>query len=331
MARIKHQMTAKEYGEAGKGRVAPKPGVYRAKLVEFVDAKPAEKNPRWELTYEITQGQHAGFRLFDYITHGSTSKFKKDQLWVALDLVKLVNGKPKLVDFDPDKLSKYPEVNLRVKNEDWQGEMQARPAGVFPADEDPDEDDADEDEDGDEDAEESEDEAEADDDDDDDETAADEDDEVDFDDMSVSELKVWAEENEVEIPAKTKGAPAIRSFLAAQAIGAEDEDDDDETDDDDEGEEIDLAPMKLKELRALADEYEVDHSGLNSAQLREALAEALGGDEDEDEDEDDEPVDYSEWNLKDLKEELESRGLKTIGPKTGLVKRLIKSDETGGV
>lgn len=331
MARLKHSMTKDDYEKAtsGKGAVL-KPGVYRAKLIDFKDAKPEGKNPRWELIYEVSHGDGKGTRLYDYLTHADNAKWKKDQFFTAMGLVTVSGGKVKVADFDPDRLSKYPEVLARVINETYEEEQRHKLASVLPLDEDADDEDAESDEDEDPDAEDEEDE---------DEEGEDED--PDFDAMSAPQLREWAEENEIEIPAKVKGISKVRAFLVDKweemAVSEDDEDeeseDEDEDGDEEEMEEVDLATLKLPALRALADENDVDHEGLNAAKLRIALAEALGDeeeDEDGDDDEEDE-VDYNTWSLAELKSELKDRGLKPVGSKAQLAKKLEKSDESDPV
>lgn len=333
MARIKHSMTKDDYEKAtsGKGAVL-KPGVYRVKLIDFKDASPEGKNPRWEVIYEVSHGEGKGTRLYDYLTHGDNAKFKKDQFFTALGLVTVSGGKVKVADFDPDRLAKYPEMLARVINETYEEEQRHKLASVLPLDEDADDEDAESDEDEDEDGEEEEE--------DEDEDAEDED--PDFDSMSISELREWADENEVEIPAKVKGVTKVRAFLVDKweemAVSEDEDEDEDETEteeepeEEEETEEVDLATLKLPALRALADENEIDHSGMNAKALREALLEALGGEDDEDEEEEDEDeVDYSTWSLGDIKSELKDRGIKPVGSKIQLIAKLKKSDESDPV
>lgn len=333
MARIKHSMTKDDYEKAtsGKGAVL-KPGVYRARLIKFTDAQPEGKNPRWEVVYEITHGDGKGTRLYDYLTHGDNAKFKKDQFFTALGLVTLVGGKVKVAEFDPDRLNKYPEVLARVTNETYEDAQRHKLASVLPLDADEDDDDAESDEDED---------AESEDEDEDEEGDEGEDEEPDFDAMSISELREWAEENEIEIPAKVKGVSKVRAFLvdkweemAVPAEDDEDEEDDEPEDEDEDGEEeteeVDLTTMKLGELRRLADDNEIDHEGVSKKDLIVALTEALSESEDDEEDEEDE-VDYTTWSLTDLKNELKERGIRPLGSKAQLVGKLKKSDESDPV
>lgn len=99
-------------------------------------------------------------------------------------------------------------------------------------------------------------------------------------------------------------------------------------------EEVDLEDLDRAELKALIKEQELDIRVLKSMSdddLRAKISEALGEEpeeaEEEAEEETEEGEDYSSWSIPDLKKELESRGLKTTGPKPQLVKRLEESDE----
>jgi SAP domain-containing protein len=334
MARIKHSLTKDDLAKVGRGAEPPKPGTYRAKIVEVNPETPKDKDPRIAVIYEITsKGEGNGYRLYDYLTESPASKWKKDQFFVAAGLVQTVGGKIKVLELDTDKVHKLPEVLVRVKHETYNDETRAKPQGVFPLDDDdPDETDADEDDDAAEDEDEGE---EA-------EVEADEDAEdaevPDFSEMTAKEIRAWFADAEIEIPDDLKGLSKLRAWAEENAAPFEEDAEADADDEDAEGdeEELDLDAMSIKELRELAEENEIDHKGLKIGALRAKLAEELGDEEDaEDEDaedaDEDEAVDYSDWSLADLKAELEARDLKTVGPKTTLIKRLEKSDESDPV
>lgn len=310
-------MTKEDLDKVGKGLEPPKPGTYQAKVVQAEPTAPKDKTPRIEVIYEITKGDSAGFRLYDYLVDGEASKWKRDQFWVAAGLVTGSGKSLKVADLDPAKVHKLPEVLLRVSNRTWNDEIQADIKGVYPLEADSDDADA---------AEES------------DDSEGDDGEEIDLDAMSLKELKAFAEDNEIEIPATKKTTGAIRSFIASQLEEPEeeeaaDDDGEDEAAEDEEGEEVDLSELSLKELRILAEENDIDHDGMKRAALEEALEEALGGEEEGDavDGEEAEEIDYSDWSLGDLKEELKERGIKAVGSKSALVAKLEKSDKTGGV
>lgn len=323
MAVIKHSMTKEDHDKAGRGAEPPKPGTYRARVVQAEPKSPKDKDPRIEVIYEITVGDFKGAKLYDYITEGESSKWKKDQFWIALGLVKTNGSKVTVLPLDPARVNKLPEVMVRVVNEMFNEEPKAKVRGVYPLDTDSDDADAEADAEaeGEEDGE------------------AEDDGEVDLDAMNVTELKEFADENELEIPKTKKTAAAIRSWLSAQLAEAEEDETEAEPEEDGEeegeeegGEEVDLSELSLKELRVLADENEIDHSGMKRPALEAALEEALGETEEEEgEDEEPEEIDYSDWSLTDLKKELTERGLKPIGSKAAMITKLKKSDNESPV
>jgi len=170
-------------------------------------------------------------------------------------------------------------------------EQALNPLGIEDADED-DDDIEDEDDtlfdDDDEDTEEEEEEDNEDDDDEDDEDEADEDVErlskSDLQSHNLSELKELAEYWEVD-PAPTTKAKLVAAILEAQDdyFGDDDEDepedepedesDEPEDDEDIELDEDDLAKMSLKELRALAEEFDIEWEGVKKAELVELIME----------------------------------------------------------
>ena len=160
----------------------------------------------------------------------------------------------------------------------------------------------------------------------------------------------------------------IGKLLHPDALEEDEPDDVDEDEDEDEDteDEVDYSSMSLRDLRAAAEDEDIDHKGLSKKDLIAALegddedededdededeedepeppAKKKGKakkaepepeeddedeDEDDDEDEDEDEEDYDEWSISELKEELESRGLKTVGKKTSLIARLEKDDQS---
>lgn len=83
----------------------------------------------------------------------------------------------------------------------------------------------------------------------------------DLEEMSLSELKDFAEEHGVEIPKTVKTKAKLVALLEEELFSEDDDEDDEDEDEDDEGQEVtadDLDDMSLSELKALADEYEVE-------------------------------------------------------------------------
>jgi hypothetical protein len=120
----------------------------------------------------------------------------------------------------------------------------------------------------------------------------------------------------------------------------EEEDETEESEDEDTDEEEDESPdldslgaeadegddAAAEQLTAMAEDNELDPDEYATwAELATAIQEAEGGGEGEDEDDSD---GYDDMSLKELKEELESRDLKTTGSKAALVKRLRENDES---
>lgn len=144
-----------------------------------------------------------------------------------------------------------------------------------------------------------------------------------------------------------QGEPRAKAgrLLAPKDADPDESDPDDveaeeEEDGEDEEEEVDLDAMSRKELKAFIKEEELDikvTQKMDEDDIREAIAETMEAeDEDEDEgeeddekgDDDDDGDDYDEWSDAELKKELKSRGLKTAGKKSALVKRL-RADDSG--
>lgn len=117
---------------------------------------------------------------------------------------------------------------------------------------------------------------------------------------------------------------------------AEEEEDEEPEEEEDEG--IDLSELDRVALKKLIKDNELEVRVLKSMSdddIRQAIAEALGGDEEpEDEEEEDESEDesngYDEMSIQDLKNTLKERGLTTTGKKSALVARLSEDDQKGG-
>lgn len=121
-----------------------------------------------------------------------------------------------------------------------------------------------------------------------------------------------------------------------------DEPDEDEEEDDGE-DEIDLSELDRTGLKKLIKDEELEikvTKKMSDEDIREAIAEAMGGDEDEEEDEEEEEDDsgpeppedededdgYESMSIADLKAELKERELQTTGAKKILIARLRKDD-----
>jgi hypothetical protein len=259
--KIKFGATKEQIKNASGGtREAPKPGMYRAKVLSMDYEEPAGKDPRIHVVFELVEGEGKGYRIHTYLIPGNEAavwKYHSFLLAVGLMHEKKLKG-----ELNTDRPQDLPNVMLRTKNETYEGTERAKENGIFPLkDDSPEAEEPDEDEE--------------------------------------------AEDEETE-----------------------------EADED--GEEVDLDSMDRNELKAFIKEQELGIKVLKSMDddaVRAAITEALGTEEDEAEDEEEEdddeeaPEDYSAWTIDDLKKELESRGLKTTGPKTQLVKRLEESDE----
>lgn len=195
-----------------------------------------------------------------------------------------------------------------------------------------------------------------------------EEEEVALEDMTVDELKSFIEENldGVEVPKKKKTQKAaaykqalielIEENLDTDEVEEEEEDEaGEETSDtvityEDENEEdvtVDLAELTAKELKALAEDFELEFK--KKATKDELIAIILEAFEDEDEDgeeesedvdgeeEDEDEQDIAEqlgledMDVEELAEILEEAGLSTKGKKQALIARIVEAVENGDI
>lgn len=289
MAKIKYDVSEAE------SRRSLQPGPYLAVIDQMTDRTPDKKNDI-EVVLEVKAGEFKGNKIWTYLNLGEASQWKLREFTDAVGL------KPKGV-LDTDRLVRNKtEVGIIVTADSYNGEYRGRVNKFISPDD-----------------------LEAD------------DDSEDLDDEDLSD----EDEDEVPAPKGKRGKAA-----AAKAVTGDDDDEEDDDDDEDEDEE-DYASLTLKELRALIDERDIEATAAqrkSKPKLIELLEEDDGeadDDEDEDEDEpdeddegedddtdddDDDEDDYSEWSIEELKEELESRGLRTAGKKPSLIARLEKDD-----
>ncbi|MMZ55972.1 hypothetical protein D1872_178480 [compost metagenome] len=195
-------------------------------------------------------------------------------------------------------------------------------------------------------------------------------DSTDLEEMNLRQLKKFAKDNDIELESTDEDEIRDEIFAAYQddedsededsedVEDDEDGDDEDEEDEedndvvtvitvineDDEEEQIDLAEMKLPEIKKFAKEYEI---ALSAKALKDKdlaieeivevfLAEAEGAEDDEDDEEDedfDPRVAYGidEMDDEELAEILVENGLSVKGKRQALEDRLIKAIEDGTV
>lgn len=321
MAKIKYDVKGVD---PGGDRELPKPGVYRCKVISCVDAKPSGKDRRLEVQYQITDGDHKGFVLYDYINLESEAA-----RWKLAQFIKAC-GLPASGTLDPDEvIGTGLSVRVKIQPETDQYAASARPATLLPLDGDEKEDlDADDDDT----------EPDDDDDDDDDSTYTQEE----LEELSNSDLKEVAGELEVEVPAKLTAKAKEKLIAAILEAQSEDDDEDEDGGGDDEEEYTwdDLSGMDRDELVELIEENELDvetttgkgkkKKDVDEDDLRTAIAEELEIEvpDDEDDDEDDAPNydDTEEWTLAKLKAEAKKRKLSDKGTRKAIVARLKKDD-----
>lgn len=170
-----------------------------------------------------------------------------------------------------------------------------------------------------------------------DEDGEDEDEEgIDLEELSLKELKSLAKENGISFPKNVK-AGELRDIIEEE-LSEEDGEDEDEGEEEEELSLEDLDEMNLKELKALADEYEVEYPKVVKApKLREILAEELfeGEDDTEDDstelDEEDlaEQFGLNEMSVEELAEILTEHGIKAKGKKQALISKVLDAIEEG--
>lgn len=238
MAKVKFNVTPSDPDAALRGAVEPpKPGVYKAKLVELKpgfkkgdNGRPDKNAPRLEVVVEVIgDKKYKGARLYDYISFDEASAWKMDQF---LQVLGVANKKKRTGEFDTDKqIGKT--FGIRVTGETYNDEYRARlrsyllPTEDEDADEDDedleddedveDEDESDEEEDEDSDEEEEEEEEES------DEDEEEEDDEEEDEDDDVPPYAEWLLD-ELKEEIENRGL-TVRNTKKATLIKALEEDD----------------------------------------------------------------------------------------------------------
>lgn len=293
MAKIKFDVSKTDPEAATGGNFEPpKPGVYRAKVLEIEDThpknpqtgKPDTKRHMLKVVYEVTEkGKFKGSRVWDYIVDytdpESASIWKWDQFLQAFGVA---SKKKRKGTFDTDDVIGE-ACKIRVKGDSYGGEYSAKIGAVLAlSDEDDDEDDVEDDE-LDEDL---------------------EDDELEDDDLEDDDV----EEDE------------------------DDDDVDEDEEDEDEGHpevltESYLNGLGLPELKKIAkDDFEIDPLPRAKSKLVAAILEAQGIDEPEEEGEPED--DYDDWDDDDLRSECKDREIKVTAktPRVTMIKKLREDD-----
>lgn len=253
MAKIKFDVSKTDPSAASGNFEPPKPGVYRAKIVEVEDTNP--KNPQTgkpdpkrhmlKVVYEITEkGKFKGSRVWDYIVDytdpESASLWKFDQLLQAFGVA---SAKKRKGTFDTDDLIGE-ACKIRVKGDSYNGEYSAKIGAVLGlGDEDDDADDVEEDEDEDLDEDELDDDDVEEGDDDEDLEDEEEDEEEDEDPEVLTEeylnglglpalKKIASDDFEID-PLPRQKSKMVAAILEAQGIDEEEEEEEGEDDYDD--------------------------------------------------------------------------------------------------
>lgn len=319
MPKVKFGVSAEEASRAKGGvREPPKPGLYAAKVVSIAWEEPANKDARFHVIFELLKTPDpltAGYQIHTYLIPGNpNAEWKFHQFLMAAGLIGENGGKGVL---NTDRPQDLPSMMLRTKNEEFEGSMRAKENGILPhkpvkggMHDTSDDDDEDEDE-------------------------------VDLSEMNAKQLREYAEENDIELPAGKKSAASLLALIEAAQAEDDDEDEEDEEDDDedededeeDDEEEVDLDELDLKGLKAFAKEQDIDISGVKGtpkirAAIQAALEEGDDEEDEEDEEDEDEAEDYTTWSIPQLKKELKSRNLPVAGTQKALAKRLTESDES---
>lgn len=303
MARVKYDVR----GVEGSRSLLPA-GVYNAKIASADVTKPEGKDERIELVLEVIGDKtHNGAKLYEYINlESEAARWKLREFLEAAQVVK--NGK-EAGTLDTSKLVGTTigvKTIVRPADEARGFDEQARVRRMFVADG--------VSANGDE-AEDLEDEAEG--------------DESEYEDMSPTELKAELKERGLS----TKGKKPVLVSRLIEDDEAEEEEEEDEEDTEEEESEYsweDISELDKPELRQLIKDEELDvkiKKGMAVEDIREAVANELDIEMEEDEEEeDDDSDDYDEWDLDDLKTELEERSLSTKGSKKVLIGRLRSDD-----
>lgn len=196
------------------------------------------------------------------------------------------------------------------------------------------------------------------------ETNEEEMDEVALEEMSVDELKSFIEENlvDVDVPKKKKAQKAaaykqalielIEENLETDEVEAEEEEEEASAttityeDENEEDVTVDLSELTAKELKALAEDFELEFK--KKATKDDLIAIILEAFEEEDEDgeeesEDDaegeeedeqdiaEQLELDDMDVEELAEILEEAGLSTKGKKQALIARIVEAVENGDI
>lgn len=209
MPKIKFGATREELNNAKGGeREAPKPGLYRAKVlsIDWEDKIP-NKDPRFHVILELVSGEGAkGYRIHTYLIPGSdTAKWKFHSFLIA---VGLMTDKKLKGELNTDRPQDLPNIMVKTKNETFEGTERAKENGMYPLkDDDPEAEEPEEDD-------ESED----------DEPEEDEDDEtIDLDELDRNGLKALIKEQELGIKVlKSMSDDDIRGKIA-EAMGEEED------------------------------------------------------------------------------------------------------------
>jgi hypothetical protein len=266
----------------------PTVGLHTCKVIECVMETPKGKEPRLKVVYSVVEaGRSKGYRLYDYIqTDASNQKWKLDQFILAIKGPEAAQSGK----FDTNK-AVGTIVTVRAKHEDYNG-LRAKPNGVWFYDES--------------DGEQFEDEEEEpfpdDDVPDDQDAAEDEDEQFDLettvasadegDEDAVEAMTAWAvdEGNDLDPDEYETWAEFVEAVEKSKAP----------------------KPTKAASKKAAAPPKAATTTKKAAAPAKEEAEEA--------------GEDYSEWGPEDLRAELESRGLKTQGPKSALILRLQSND-----
>lgn len=125
----------------------PKPGLYRAKIIEINGPRPSNANPDNELLeviMEIKKGEFKGARLWTYpILNNDAVASRLREFTDAVGLTAPGKKAKEKGAFDPDDLLGV-ELQVRVKGDTYEGEYKAKVGSLMPLPDDEDDDDDDE-------------------------------------------------------------------------------------------------------------------------------------------------------------------------------------------